>query len=142
MLDAAPAGRLRVNKGADANRLNDLIAFMSNAILKSGKKIFGMRKPSKFNMPGWNERAKELNAQYREAVSHKNIAGRPRSGPFAVLKCRALAAFRHEMKFLRENEDQLRSQSMLSKLQRGKCNDFWKGIKALNAKEKSLPLTV
>ena len=48
----------------------------------------------------------------------------PRSGPLAKLKCRARAAFRHEMKFLRENEGQLRSQSMLSKLQRGECNDF------------------
>ena len=60
----------------------------------------------------------ELNARYREAVSHWNVAGRHRSGPLAELKCRARAAFRHEMKFFRENEDQLRSQSMLSKLQR------------------------
>ena len=37
----------------------------------------------------------------------------------------------HEMKFLRENEDQLRSESMLSKLQIGECNDFWKEIKEL-----------
>ena len=46
------------------------------------------------------------------------------------------------MKFLGENEDQLRSQSMLSKLQRGEGNDFWKEIKALNPKKKSLPLTM
>ena len=31
---------------------------------------------------------------------------------------------------------------MLSKLQRGECNDFSKEIKALNPKKKSLPLTV
>ena len=43
---------------------------------------------------------------------------------------------------MRENEDQLRSQSMLSKLRRGECNDFWKEIKALNSKKESLPLTV
>ena len=87
-------------------------------------------------------RAMELNAQYREAVSHWNIAGRPRSGPLAELKCRARAAFRHKIKFLRENEDQLRSQSMLSKLQRGEWNDFCKEIKALKPEKKSLPLTV
>ena len=87
-------------------------------------------------------RAKELNARYREAVRHWNIAGRPRSGPLVELKCMARAAFRHEMKFLRENVDQLRSQSMLSKLQRGECNDFWKEVKALNPKKESLPLTV
>ena len=46
------------------------------------------------------------------------------------------------MKFLRENEDQLHSQSMLSKLRMGECNYFWKEIKALNSKKESLPLTV
>ena len=33
ILDAAPAGLLRVNRGVDANRLNDLLTFMSTAIL-------------------------------------------------------------------------------------------------------------
>ena len=70
-------GLLRVKRGTDANRLTDLLTFMSNAILKSGKQIFGMRTPSKFNVPGWNERAKELNARYREAVSYWNISGHP-----------------------------------------------------------------
>ena len=135
MLDAAPGGLLRVNRSTDTNRLTDLLTFMSNAILKRGKHIFGMLKPSKFNVLRWNERAKELDARYRQAVSHWNIAGRPRSGPLAELKCRTRAAFRHEMEFLRENEDQLCSQSMLSKLQRGECNDFWKEIKALNPKK-------
>ena len=88
MLGAAHSGLLRVNKGADANKLLDLLTFMSNAILKSGKDIFGMQKLSKFIVPGWNERAKELNAQYREAVSHWNIAGHPRSGTLAELKGR------------------------------------------------------
>ena len=57
MLDAAPSGLLRVNRGADANRLDYLLTFISNEILKSGKDIFGMQNPSKFNVPGWNERA-------------------------------------------------------------------------------------
>ena len=65
MLGAAPLGLLGVNRGTDENRLNDLLTFMSNAILKSCKNIFGMQKSSKFNVPWWNERAKELNARYR-----------------------------------------------------------------------------
>ena len=73
---------------------------MLNAILKSGKQIFGMRIPSKINVPGWNERrAKESNARYTEAVSHWNIAGRDRSGPLAKLKCMARAAFRMKLNF-------------------------------------------
>ena len=83
-----------------------------------------MWKPLKFNVLEWNERAKELNARYSEAVSHWNIAGRLRSGPYAELKCRARSASRHGIQFLRENEDQLRSQSMLSTLERGECNDL------------------
>ena len=63
-----------------------------------------------------DETEKELNVRSREAVSHWNIAIRPRSGRLAELKYRARAAFWHEIKFLREKEDQLRSQSMLSKL--------------------------
>ena len=42
MLGAAPSGLLWINRGADANRLDDLLTFMSNAILKSGKDIFGI----------------------------------------------------------------------------------------------------
>ena len=59
MLSAAPGGLLWVNRGSDVNRLTDLVTFISNAILKSGRQIFWMRKPSKFNVPGSNERAKE-----------------------------------------------------------------------------------
>ena len=50
MLDAAPRGVLRVNRGTDTNRLIDWLAFMSNEILKSGEQIFAMWKPSKFNV--------------------------------------------------------------------------------------------
>ena len=76
---------------------------------------------------------------YIESTHSLNNAGLPRSGPLAELKCKARAAFRHEMKFLRENEDQLRSQSMLSKLQRGE----WRFLLMFNAKKESLPpLTV
>ena len=52
MLGAAPSGLLRVNRGADANKLDDLLTFMLNTILKSGKDIFWMQKPSKSNVPG------------------------------------------------------------------------------------------
>ena len=70
MLDAAAVGLLRVNRGMVADSLNDLLTFMSNAILKSGKEISGLQKSSKFIVPGWNERANTLNARYTEAVSH------------------------------------------------------------------------
>ena len=45
MIDAAPGRLLRVNRGSDVNRLTDLLTLIPNAILKSGKQIFGMWKP-------------------------------------------------------------------------------------------------
>ena len=62
-------GLLWVNRGTDANRLNDFLTFMFIAILNSGKQIFGMRKPSKFHVPGWNELAKVLNVQWPEVLN-------------------------------------------------------------------------
>ena len=44
--------------------------------------------------------------------------------------------------FSRENEDQLRSHSMLVTLQRVEHNDFSKEINALNSKKESLQITV
>ena len=52
MLDVAPGGLLRVNRGTDTNRLTDLLTFMSNSILQSGKQIFMVQKLSKFGVPG------------------------------------------------------------------------------------------
>ena len=83
-----------------------------------------MRKPSKFNVPGWNEQAKELNVRYREAVCHWNIAGRPRSGPLAELKCRARAAYRHEMKFFGDKEGRIN-------FVLGQCYQNFKGENAM-----------
>ena len=37
MLDAAPGGLLQVNRGTETNRLTDLLRFIPNGILKSGK---------------------------------------------------------------------------------------------------------
>ena len=42
VLHVAPAGLLRVNRGTVVN-IDALLTFMSNAILKSGKDIFGMQ---------------------------------------------------------------------------------------------------
>ena len=55
MLDAAPGGLLRVNRGSDVNKLTDLLTFISNAILKRGKQIFGKENkalnPKKESLP-------------------------------------------------------------------------------------------
>ena len=121
-LDAAGGGLLLVNRGTDANRLK------TNAILKSSKEIFGMRKPSKLNVSGWIERERSwMIDTCREAVSHWNITGRSIS--------KARAAFRHEMKFFEREWESTSFSINAVKLQRSECNDFWKEIKAIIPKE-------
>jgi hypothetical protein len=115
---------------------------MKQSILIAGRRVFGTRKPSKYNIPGWNERAKELNHAVRDAVFQWNIAGRPRDGQLAVAMRIAKSRFRRELAFLRQNDQQLRAQALLAKLREGKCKDFWKEIRSLNPKKDSLPLSV
>ena len=67
--------------------------------LKAASKYLGSGNPQNSMYKG-GMRKQNMNARYREAVSHGNIAGRPRSGLLAELNCKARAAFRHEMKFL------------------------------------------
>jgi hypothetical protein len=126
LLTNIPDRLLRMNEGGDNRGLNDLYGCMRQCILIAGRRVFGTRKPSKYNVPGWNDRAKELNYAVRDAVFQWNVSGRPRGGQLAVAMRIAKSRFRRELAFLRENEHQLRSQALLTKLREGKCNDFWK----------------
>ena len=107
---------MRVNNGTDANMLTDLLTFMSNAILNSAIKYLGCG-----NLE---------NSVYQGGTSEQRSWM-----PYTGLQWATGI-------FLRDNVDQLRSQSMLSKLQRGECNDFSKEIKPLYPKKKSFSLTV
>ena len=131
-----------MNEGNDSVRLKDLYGCMRQCILIAGRRVFGTRKPSKYNVPGWNERARELNYAVRDAVFNWNIAGRPRGGQLAVAMRIAKSRFRRELAFLRQNEQQLRAQALLTKLRQGKCKDFWKEVRSLNPKKEALPLAV
>ena len=122
--------RLLRSNDVDSGSLNDLYSCMKQCILIAGRRVFGTRKPNKYNIPGWNERAKELNYAVRDAVFQWNIAGRPRDGQLAVAVRIAKSRFRRELAFLRQNEQQLRAQALLTKLREGKCKDFWKEIRS------------
>ena len=73
----------------------------------NGKDTFGMQKPSKFNVPGWNELAKELNARYREAVSHWNIAGHCSQSMLSKLRSGEFNDFWKEIKALNPKKESL-----------------------------------
>lgn len=141
LLTNVPQRFLTANNANDID-LTGFHEFLCQNIIHTGRRVFGMKKNNRFNVPGWNDRAKYLNNEVRQAVFNWNIANRPRGGALAATMQRAKARFRHELKFLKQNEDQLRANALLLKLQSGRCNDFWKEIKSLNPKKESLPVTV
>ena len=142
MPGAAPRRLLRVNRGTDANSLTDLLTFMPNAIPKTSKQILGCENlQNSMCQGGMSEQWSWMLDTRRQWAT-----GILRGAPEVVHLQRWNVG--HELPsgvkwhFLRKNEDQLRSQSMLSKFQMGECNDFWKEIKALNPQKESVPLTV
>ena len=76
---------------------------MSNALLQSGKQIFGMRKPSKFNVPVGSVEWASLWCWMLDTGRQwaTGILRAPQKWSTWRAKCRARAAFRHEMKLLR-----------------------------------------
>ena len=141
-LDRLPPRMLRVGEASAARDVDVLHRSISECILKAGRNVFGYKATSQFNVPGWNDRAKQLNADVRSLVLQWNIEGRPRGGQLVFNMKAAKARFRREMRFLRQNEEQLRSQALLRNLQSGHSQDFWKGIRAMKPKSNTLPLTV
>ena len=108
----------------------------------SGIRAYGRKNSNEFNVPGWNDRAKELHQLVRQATFFWEAAGRPRGGHLAVRMRATKAKFRREMRFLRNNEENLRSQALLRKLQNGECRNLWKEIRSVNPCKDSLPLSV
>jgi len=121
---------------------DQLCETITESVVTAGTRVFGYKKTNRFNIPGWNERAKLLNINVKHAVLDWNVANRPREGPIAERMRSAKAAFRAELKTLRQNENQLRANALLRKIQDGSCKDFWKEIKKLNPKKESLPVSV
>ena len=131
-LETVPGRLLRAGKDSDIALLDELYGCMRESIIVSGRRAFGLTKKSEFNVPGWNDHIKELHRTVRQAVFNWNIAGRPRGGQLAVTMRVAKSRFRRELRFLRSNEDNLRAQALLTKLQSGDCREFWKEIRSLN----------
>lgn len=141
-LSLLPSRLFRLNHGSDIAALDMLYDCLCQCILRCGKQAFGVKKNKNFNVPGWNDRARDLNRAVRQAVFDWNVAGRPRGGHLAVTMRIAKSRFRREMRFLKKNEEQLRSRALLQKLQSGSSTHFWKEVRKLTPRTASLPLTV
>ena len=94
-----------------------------------------------FTVSGWNDFVRELHAEARRALKAWADAGTNRQGPLFENKKRANANFLYALRFLKTNENTLRSDSLAKKLQNNNLKEFWKEIKTIN-KCKTLPTNI
>lgn len=62
--------------------------------------------------------------------------------PCLKIKKYTNARFKHALRFIKRNENTMRSDSLARKLQRNNVNDFWKEVKAIHNCKTSLPSNI
>ena len=80
----------------------------------------------------------EANDAFRRWV----LAGKPRHGPVCEHKVRANARFKYAVRFIKRNEQTMRANSMVKKLQINNVYEFWKEVKVVNNSKMPLPSSI
>lgn len=91
---------------------------------------------------GWNEYVEELHAEARGAFKDWVETGRQKHGPLFDHKKRTNANFKYALRFIKRNEDTLRSNTLARKLQNKCVNDFWKEVKRMSNSKTPLPANI
>ena len=60
--------------------------------------------------------------------------GKPKQGPVFDMKRRTNAAFKYAVRFIKNNENAMRANSLAKKMQEYKVDVFWKQVKQMNNK--------
>ena len=92
--------------------------------------------------PRWNEHVAELHEAAREAYMLWVRAGKPRQGPLFELKKRSNARRKYALRFIKNNEESMRADSLAGKMQTHSYNDFWKEVKSMNQSQTPLPTNI
>ena len=92
--------------------------------------------------PGWNDHVQELHLEARNAFNIWATAGKERHGPLFEKKKRTNADFKSALRFIKRNENTMRSDSLARKLHKNNVNDFWKEIRTMNNCKTCLPSNI
>lgn len=95
-------------------------------------KLFCQKRIKHNIRPGWNEYVHELYTEAKEAFNSWVTSRKARHGPECKIKKTANARFKYAVRFIKRNEDSVRSNSMAKKLQQNRTYEFWKEVKAIN----------
>ena len=104
------------------------------AVLQTGHKVFGTKKPWRKTIPGWNDHVRDLYMRSRDALKHWRRCGSPRHGEDAVAMRTARAAFKHAIRRCRLQEEALRADAISRKLASGDTKAFWRGVANSNGR--------
>ena len=107
----------------------------SRSLYKHRTKVFNAK-------PGWKDQVEELHAEARNAFKEWAESGKSRHGPLFENKKCTNARFKNALRYIKRNENMMRSDSLARKLQKNNFNDFWKEIKTINNCKKSLPSNI
>ena len=99
----------------------------------------GVSRGNDFNRPGWKEFASDLYDIFRDAYFLWRDSGSPRQGMLFDMKNRTKARFKSAMRFIKNNEDTLKKDSLARKLLSKNDKEFWKEIRVMNSSNMPLP---
>ena len=108
----------------------------------AGEPLKKMSKCTHKGKPGWNEHVAELHTASREAFTLWKDSGCAKQGPIFELKKRTNARFKYALRFIKNNEDTMRGNSLASKLKNNRVEDFWKEVKIINNCRTPLPTNI
>lgn len=100
------------HKGDVCSLYNDIV----KALVECGKPLYKSRTKKNSVMPGWNTYVAVFYEQAREATTEWALAGRPRQGPVYENKKLTNARYKYAVRFIRRNEQSMRSESLAGKL--------------------------
>ena len=130
----------------NSNHRESLCAMYDNIVncLTNSGKVLCNRQDRKQNnrqntKPGWNEHVAELHTEAKHAFKAWVAVGRPRQGPECERKKQANAQVKYAVRYIKRNEQVMRSNALAKKLHYNNAKEFWKEIKVINNSKMPLP---
>ena len=123
------------------NNLVNLYENIVKCLIIDGKHFIQDKKKRKLR-PGWNEYVAELHSEAKEALRNWVAAGKVKYGPEFQHKKATNARFKYAVRYVKINEQMMKSNSMARKLHQNDVQEFWNEVKVINNSKMPLPSTV
>ncbi len=125
---------VKCTKHVHISSLNKFYNVIINCITTASKPLYQFSKCKGSQRPGWNEHVADLHGVVRDTFLMWKDQGKPRQGPIFELKKRTQAMFKYALRFIKQNENSMRKDSLARTLSNHSANDFWKEVKLNNSK--------